>query len=350
MTLLPEVEHALMTAIREPEPARGARGARGSRGARRSRRLLGPAVTVAMVSLSLAIFVGGLVLLHRGAASGPSGGAAAHRPTAASTRQTLLATLGVLRRPEHGPKIDLSSIPLFGIDPIAPIASRPTRRLAPVAGRPGRHLAPGAVRPTHFLAPVAGPPRRRLTLDRGLTRTVAPPRSPYGVALLAVREGATRSAPATEGLDVILSRLQRGSPAIRLPLYEVGPESVSVLRTRGVAVVPAASSNSGVVVVPDGVARVQIGPRLTRNLPRDGHRLTSAIRVPRQITPVTATVSDNIAGFALGKVAGRTAKGVPVMFGVPVRLQMTWFAANGTVIARPTVPATIWVHLRRPRP
>jgi hypothetical protein len=38
------------------------------------------------------------------------------------------------------------------------------------------------------------------------------------------------------------------------------------------------------------------------------------------------------------------------MFGVPVRLQMTWFAANGTVIARPTVPATIWVHLRRPRP
>lgn len=348
MTLLPEVEHALMTAIREPEPEpERARRARGSRGSRR--RLLGPAVTVAMVSLSLAIFVGGLVLLHRGAASGPNGGAAAHRPTVASTRQTLLATLGVLRRPEHGPKIDLSSIPLFGIHTIAPAASRPARRLAPVAGRPGGRLAPVAVR-THFLAPVAGPSGRRLTLDRALTRTVAPPRSPYAVALLAVREGATRSAPATEGLDVILSRLQRGSPAIRLPLYEVGPESVSVLRTRGVAVVPAASSNSGVVVVPDGVARVQIGPRLTLNLPRDGHRLTSAIRVPRQITPVTATVSDNIAGFALGQVAGRTPKGVPVMFGVPVRLQMTWFAANGTVIARPTMPATIWVHLRSPRP
>ena len=72
--------------------------------------------------------------------------------------------------------------------------------------------------------------------------------------------------------------------------------------------------------------------------------------MPRQITPVTATVADNVAGFALGPVSGRVAKGIPVMFGVPVRLQMTWLAADGTVIARPTVPTTIWVHVRSPLP
>ena len=222
MTLLPEVEHALMTAIGEAEPARRSRGSR-----RPGRRLLGPAATVAMVCVSLAIFVGALVLLHRGTAPGPSHGAASQRPTVASTRGTLLATLGVLRRPEHGPKVELTSLPLFGINPTAPL--------------PGR-------------------PQRHLTLDPALTRTVAPPGFPYGVALLAVREGATRSAPATEGLDVILSHRHDGSRAIRLPLYETGPQSVSSLRSRGVALVPAGSSNSGVVVVPDGVARVQIGP------------------------------------------------------------------------------------------
>ncbi len=312
MTLLPEVEHALMTAIGEAEPARRSRGSR-----RPGRRLLGPAATVAMVCVSLAIFVGALVLLHRGTAPGPSHGAASQRPTVASTRGTLLATLGVLRRPEHGPKVELTSLPLFGINPTAPL--------------PGR-------------------PQRHLTLDPALTRTVAPPGFPYGVALLAVREGATRSAPATEGLDVILSHRHDGSRAIRLPLYETGPQSVSSLRSRGVALVPAGSSNSGVVVVPDGVARVQIGPRLTLGPLRGGHRLSSAIRVPRQITPVTATVADNVAGFALGPVSGRVAKGIPVMFGVPVRLQMTWLAADGTVIARPTVPTTIWVHVRSPLP
>src|SRR6185312_382621 len=89
MTLLPEVEHALLTAIRAPEPARSRR--------RRGQRVLGPAVTVALACLAVAVAVGALLLLSgRHAAQAP-----AHGPSGAgqvpSTRQTLLATLGVLR-------------------------------------------------------------------------------------------------------------------------------------------------------------------------------------------------------------------------------------------------------------
>jgi hypothetical protein len=316
MTLLPEVEHALMTAIRTPEPARRP----GRRPGWSGRRWLGPAATVAMVSLTLAIFVGALVLLHRAGTSGPSQGAASSRPTVAGSRQTLLATLGVLRRPEQGPKVNLTSVPLRGINPAAPLTSGPARGL---------------------------------TLDRPLTRTVALVNSPYTAVLLPVRRAAIWSAPATEALDVLLAQdaaRSRGGAGVTSPSLMVGPIGVSDVRAHGVLLVPSGSSNAGAIVVPDAVTRVQIGPQLALNPGRWDRSLTRNLRMPGQIRPVTATVSDNVAGFALGRINGRIANGIPVMLGAPVRLQTTWFGAAGEVIARPTVPAIVWVHVRSPLP
>ena len=301
MTLLPEVEDALLTAIRAPALARP------------RRRLLGPAVTVAMVSVTLAVFLGALILLHRHAGSGSRGDAAASQPP--STRQTLLSTLGVLRRPATGPRVNFNTIPVLYLNPASPF---------PPSG------------PTH-----------RGTVDRALVRTVNLTGTPYDLLLAPTKFARTRSTAATEKLNIaVLSRRPHVKGSRISPITETGPAGVTELRSHGLMLVPDNPANGGALVVPDGVAQVRVGPRLRLLRAGLGPNVPGGITLPKLIAPSTATVRNNVAVIQLGTLSGQIVKTHTVALeGVPVRLQTTWFAANGRVIARPDVTTYLWVTL-----
>jgi len=303
MTLLPEVEHALLTAIRAPEPARSRR--------RRGQRVLGPAVTVALACLAVAVAVGALLLLSgRHAAQAP-----AHGPSGAgqvpSTRQTLLATLGVLRSPQSGPNVTIHQLPLG--------SSR-----GPFGGK----------------------------VDRSLVRTVSLAGSRAAAALLPVRMAAARAAPASEQLVVVVANRpprQHGHGAGGLePRQWSSPVTVAQLRSHGMLVLTS-PRNWGAMVVPDGVTEVQVGPGVSLRPPPNDPQLGHQITLPRQITPCSADVSDNVAPIELGPVHGRmTSPHKSRFLAVPVRLQTTWFAGDGRIVAQPKVNAVMWVTMGPP--
>jgi hypothetical protein len=93
--------------------------------------------------------------------------------------------------------------------------------------------------------------------------------------------------------------------------------------------------NDHVLVVPDGVLRVRID-----HVTAYGLRHLELRRPPR--TPMTATVHDNVAGFALGPLVAITA-GTSRVEGVPAVAQTTWLGPGGRVIARPQVHLVVWV-------
>jgi hypothetical protein len=292
MTLLPEVESALLGAVRAQQRAP-------------RRRLLAPAITAALVSLTLVVAVGALIVLRDHQAGAPASGGNTRAPT---SRQQLLDTLGVLRRPQSGPDIKLSDLRFF--------------TTGPFAGTP----------------------------DLGLLRTVAVPSGARITALLPIRVAATRSAPASEKLDIVIARPTRGRGAQELdPVYSYGLSTVSDLRSEGLAFVPSGPRNVGVLVVPDGVARVLMGPSVHLDLSGLQRRSNRGLTVSDRIAPVTVTVRDNVAGFRLGVVTGHFPNGTRGLFAIPVRLQTTWFAPNGTVVARPFVSTDIFVRMGRPR-
>jgi hypothetical protein len=299
MTLLPEVEHALMAAIGTPRRAP-------------RRRLLGPAVTVAMVGVSVVIFVGALVLLAGRHPAGHPASGGATSTSYPSTRQELLQTLGVLRHPQSGRHVSIRTLPQFHLNPTAPL-------------------------------PATGP-QRHGTPDRTLVRTVVVRGTPYAAVLIPTRYAATRAAPISEQLNIAVALkgvLARGRIT---PVYEAGPISVRGLRTSGVMMVPGDRGNFGAFVVPDGVAKVRIGPGLSLVTPRGDHRSTQGLTLPGRIAPVTAAVHDNVAGFRLGPVHATRHGSVKVILGIRVRLATTWYAPDGRVIAAVHVPAAIWVR------
>lgn len=314
MTLLPEVEHALLTAIRAPHAAR-------SRSRSRQRlRALGPAVTITLSGLALLVAIGALVLLggrHHPTATAPDRVVPAAVP---STRHTLLQTLGVLRRPQVGRPIKLDKL-------LRAVVNTP-----PPPAKAGRRDERG-------------------TSDRALLRSVAVRGTPYTAILAPIRYPATRGAAASMKLNLVLAR-----PAIRRtndrPLNAVAftsPLSVATLRAQGLFLLVDNAANPGVMVVPDGVARIQIGPDMRLALTRSQGQANPNLTLPGQIAPVTATVHDNVAGFRLGRVSGH-AKVSHGLFLVPVRLPATWYAANGRVIARFDLTVTyIRAMLRPPR-
>lgn len=307
MTLLPEVEDALLTAIRAPHAARPR--------SRSRRRVLGPVVTVALACLAVAVTVGALVLLsgHRTATlTGPASHGAVPSGVP-SAQRTLLQTLGVLRRPQAGRPIEMDKLLRAVIN-----------------------------------SPQSGPGRRygRWTSDRAMLRSVAVPGTPY-TAILAPIRPASRTTPASMMLSVALARRVMPRPANQARLDVVSavtPISVAMLRDEGLLVMVDNAKNPGVLVVPDGVARIEIGPDLTLALTPSERKANPGLALSGRIAPVTAAVHANVAGLRLGGVSGH-ATGPRGLFLVPVRLPITWLAADGGVVSRHQVTTMIRVRL-----
>jgi hypothetical protein len=330
MTILPQLEHDLFQAANERLPA-----ADSPDGARRRRRgphatgrwsalrrrlsmtataaplLLGIAITVIIAALAL-------TLSHGGGQSPPATTAA----RAQTARGQLIQALGVLRRPQTKADLDPELVPGF-------------IRIAEIPGRYARgHTRPPAGL-ERFLARMGYP-----KLDRALARVVKIPewQAKVGIEPLTWRPSPS-SHHRTEGLNLAL---WIGSAPTIPPSSDIGtgPTSVATFLAHGIALadnVRGTDRMDGIVLVPDGVAKITLRPiRILR----------APVRVdPRGFGTVTATVHDNIAAFQLSIPTVTSKSMVLGVFGTTAQAQATWFDASGNVVKRPTTNLPVLIKV-----
>jgi hypothetical protein len=279
-------------------------------------------VAVGML-VSVLVVVAAVALLNgsnRSAAPHPSP-AGANAST--GSRQQLLRTLGVLRRPPDAASRLAISCVKFPPKPgsAAFRACRTSAISLDVEPVPAGFGASSGVR-----------------LDTSLIRVVPVPRSGDTVALVpATAPASPGSARRTEGLDVIIAFPDgAASPGPT-------PTSVTELRTHGLAVsgtnaTPTMRSVVGAVVVPDGVTTVTLQPvrLISPPAPVD----------PRRFGTSTTSVHDNIAAyrFTVPYVHDRRQKSS--VYAVTVVARATWHDRHGTVIAQTTTQLQLWLKVR----
>jgi hypothetical protein len=301
-------------------PASRSAQARDHRRASRGRLAALRQSSLAVASVLVVVLVAGaaLVLTH-----GSSSNTTAEAPTSPASRTVdrnlLIASLGVLRRPQTPADLNPQLLPR-----IFRLASSPI--VPKSAIREGLRQF--------------GYPKR----DRTLVRVVHVPQLNANVSVTPFTyQPRAAGRPRTEAFDVDVK-----GPGIRLT--EADQISTDMLRTHGVDVTldPRAGHLASVIVVPDGVARVRLG----KPIPEHGDEGVSqaaqrrALRGPAQ----TAIVHDNIAAFNRpahtsindrdAKVSGRVAVGLTV--------PMTWYGASGKVIRQThaSTGAFLIVHRR----
>jgi len=238
-----------------------------------------------------------------------------HRPTSASgggrtysARQQLIDNLSVLRRPQTKADRQPNMLGVYSIP----------------------HLPPQIRK--HFGIP-----------DWPLVRAVSIPALGAKVAIIPVRLAGTG---ASEGLDIALRSQIAG-------LGASGPVSVATFLARGISDTDYQGTRAGgtlaVIVVPDGVARVALGPFR----PSPGPTPLGAT-INLNGLKATASVHDNLAALIIGAVQAQARRRrrpheppVGAVAGVPATVRMTWLAADGKVIGRPMINLPIWINIKR---
>jgi hypothetical protein len=314
MTILPQLEKDLRQAARAQLPAGDApshgldrhdRGA-GSRAAHRPRiRGRFGATAAAALSVAVVVVVAGIaltVLKHgRGSVS------TATVPAGAASRRELIDTLGILRTPQTK-------------------AEREIRHVGGLIGIPEFPFSRHRPLPTALRDRLAmeGYPR----VDLPLVRVVSAAYDQTVRIVPITYRPSPRSRRRAEGLGIALEvpgSLDEG----------LTPQSVSALRSHGLNLFTyARHANVGVILVPDGVAKVTLGPFRAQ--------LETVEPNPAPVPTTTAKVRDNIAAFRLPVPsipawAGITAAHRPRMSSAGAFAHMTWLDANGNVIKRATI-------------
>ena len=305
------------------------------------------------VLVVVAIFVGALALLHdRGAPRETSSPAS----PAASSQRELLRTLGVLRTAPTAADRALTAcieralartpadapVPLWrdcpGADPVVQIVERPN--LVPASGggsRPGEFARMGYPRP-----------------DLALIRSVPWAGAAYRITIFPASFRSSRpSAPRTWGVFVHL--VPDNNPHSIDPL----PTSVGGLRAHGIAVFGPGGNGPGrltgftiqpgVIIVPDGVAKVTVETVITTGCKSTPFLSCQGRSVLRVRENVTAAVHDNLATVPLRAptwIGGNLGPGVPKNsrssgFTDGSTVRMTWLDAHGKVIKHTTTTISI---------
>ena len=264
-----------------------------------------------------------------------------HRPTAAgsspvsSSRQDLVRTLGVLRRPQT--KTDL-------------LATRPGGQGGELPGI-FRLASTGACRGrTSPLLPCT------VRLETPLVRAVKVGDGYVAAIFPTMIERSTTQAQRGEGVVIALH-----GPGLYI-ITSVTPTSTQALRNHGLLLSDyvAGGIDRGVMLVPDGVAQITL----------DHFRL----RAPRNVTlgqipPTTSTVSDN---FALMQITGLTEQNLHLepqalgryfhqgsghgcqltfaVYSLPATAQMTWLSPAHTPIRRTTITLQLDIGTHHPSP
>jgi hypothetical protein len=316
MTLMPEFRRQLLEAAANRPTARGRRhlGAALPRiGLTRRRPRLGAPIAIA-ASVLVVVAVVAVVLAigpaHRGSGT-PGGQQDGGLPGVATARAQLLGELGALRH-GHAPKLA-----------------------------------------AHLSLPVS-----HVQVDRSLVRTIQT--SGYKVTLVPVSHAVRGSVSSrrTTGLVVTVQgpSVPSGFPAIGNGSVAVGsPVSPAAIARQGTMIVMYVTGplNRAVVIVPDGVTRVQLS-RFVPDRSRGG-RLAA-------IAPASASVHDNVAVVPLPDVTTTTTHQTQqtvrdhgglfsshhcrvnaALYFVPVSARMTWWhtTATGTVAHATTVRTSL---------
>lgn len=317
MTILPQLERDLFKVANRrlsadaSEPSRvtqpGAhRRTRWRRFRRRARTAATPLTALISILVTVAVAAAALTALsHRHV---PASAAAA--ASVNSSRAQLIAAFGVLRRPQA--KADREPIFMAGL---------------PLTG-PGRVVRP-------FTRPPPGV-ERALTrwgdpkLDQSLVRVVQIPAWHATLAFEPATFQPSASTPhRTEGLNL---NLRTGLAQTIPPATDDGtgprPTSVGAVLAHGLALIGGLAGRDGVVVVPDGVARVTLGPIQLIDPP--------AKVDTNNFDTITATVRDNVAAFQMPMLTASSRRAYSGLFGVPAVAQAIWFDTTGNVIKRTT--------------
>lgn len=317
MTLLPTVREQLTQAVRDAgRPGARVPGAErsGGRGRivpwlRQSRLSAGNALAAASLLLALVIGAGALLAVGR---QRPAPPAAAQRVQPAL--RVLTAHFSVLRRPQTAADQSTQLLPTpFGIPALHPAPERSFARL----GYP--------------------------ELERSLIRVISLPKLDAQVAFDPATWRLTwRSSRRAAGLYLVM---HIGTASTFWPVQQFGsgpePTSVATLLAHGLAITNphvAEGLSDGVLVVPDGVARVTLRPVRLVGLP--------APIGPAAYGSVTATVSHNLALFQLPipvAITWRTASGV---YSARSIAEATWYGPSGTIIKRTTTSVDVFVTVR----
>lgn len=226
------------------------------------------------------------------------------------SRQELIGLLGVLRRPQTSGDYEADLVPMF----FAMQQTASHERHPDAADRP--------LLPYHDTK-----------LDRPLARTVDIPAWHAKVQIAPFSWQPSLASPRrTEGLALAI-----GGPDPATGVWgstTVPPATVDTIRDHGFALMASYATRPGVVmqgviVVPDGVAKVRLGP-FRLNTPPAAAR---TVRLPS----VTFPVRENIAAIQL-KVPTVHSTGIknPLGWDTTGTAQDTWYDASGKVIARTT--------------
>jgi hypothetical protein len=198
-----------------------------------------------------------------------------------------------------------------------------------------------------------------LRVDRQLIRTVAVPGSPYSVGIFPVTTRPSARGPRTAGVALTLSG--PGVAESGGPWQGSAQWGVSALRSRGLLLSAYVSDgvDRGVVVVPDGVARVVLGPV---------HLLDETITSRLAPTPgASAAVHDNVAPFRLNDLTVKSLQLNPsrlgaffyqgsfggcgpelTVYALPATATMNWFSADGRDLNHVRINFPVYVGTHHP--
>lgn len=326
MTLLPEYRAQLRAAAQ-------ARARTASWSGRRQR-LVGRLPALAAALVAVGVVLAGVAVLRPRPAAKPAGASGSF----AAARKQLIGALGVLRTPQTN-------------------ADRLSARPTGVGG-----LLPGFFRfPT---STVCQDPNRpvllcSMRLDESLIRSVRV--GAYRVGLFPATS--TASAVVVQPREGVVMSLH--GPGI----YNAnsGPRltDLATIRRQGllVSAYAAAGLDRGVVLVPDGIARVALG----------SFRLVKPWRPPEavRVDATSLTVSDNVALLQLNGLTEQNLRLSPqdlrlrqffsqgsgrgcginfAIYGLPAAARMTWFDARGRVVRDTTIRLVLYVGTRHATP
>lgn len=317
MTILPQLEQDLFEAAKERLPAADdfkeglgrhdrLRPASAARWPRFRRRLAATAAALPVLGsivVTVAVVAVALIAFKHDHTSKP----AATPGSASSSRQELIQTLAVLRRPQTKADLNPELLGVFS-GPLGPHRPVPT--------------PPGLKRQ---IARWGNP-----ELDRSLVRVIRIPAWHAKLAFEPATFQPSASTPhRTEGLELELwTGLARTIPPSTDDGTGPRPTSVGVLLAHGLTLIGGPLGRDGVVVVPDGVARVTLGPIRLIGPPA---RVDAS-----KFGTVTAAVRDNVAAFRMPMLTASNRRIYSGLFGVPAVAQAVWFDPTGKVIKRTT--------------
>ena len=280
---------------------------------------VGALVTAASVGIVVVIVVGSLVLLGRGNSSPRH--AAAGRSVAAS-RAALIQTLGVLRTPQT--RIDRSAVSAWPYG-------------GGLSGRACLHGLP--------------------CVDSALVRKARVPPLGYQVTFLPFASRSWRQFPeGGEGLTIAVHGPHIGSEG-------GGPVDAATLKAHGLQLFSNVGYglNLGVIVVPDGVARVKL-----RALRINGHPTANTTVIAVTSSPVHENAAVvQIKNLIVGRLglswanfpgqfsmnAGRGCRGSYTIFSVPdASALMIWQSPAGRTLRQQTIRFPLYVSTHHPPP